>query len=260
MYKVVVVDDEEIIREGLKTLIPWSEYGCEIVAIAEDGAMGAQIIDKYSPDILFTDIRMPDMDGLEMVKKIKENHPGIQITVITGFRDFEYAQKAIHLGVCRFLLKPTKMDELKEALSAMVANLNALSGDTQKDDDDDKTQIKEPSGESGSSFIVSNALKYIEEHYSEKLTLIEVAEKTYVSQWHLSKLLKKHTNQNFCDILNQARIKKAKELLDEPSLKIHEISEIVGFSDVTHFSKIFKKHEGVSPNEFRNQVIASRTT
>lgn len=251
MYKVVIVDDEDIIVQGLKTILPWEQYNCEIVGVANDGAMGAQLIDKYNPDILLTDICMSDTNGLDMIASIREKHPNMQISVITGYRNFEYAQKAINLGVCRFLLKPTKMDELLEALKTMVTNLGGENAEAVE------TAASAETSEKGSgSFIVSNALKYIEAHYNEKLTLIEVAEKTYVSQWHLSKLLKKHTNMSFCDLLNQERIKNAKELLNDPSLKIHEISEKVGFSDVTHFSKIFKKNEGVSPNEYRNNIIA----
>ena len=106
-----------------------------------------------------------------------------------------------------------------------------------------------------SSFIVKNALTYIEENYTKKLTLCEVAEKTYVSQWHLSKLLNRHTGQSFSDILNHVRIEHAKELLKDPSLRIGDISEQVGFLDLAHFSRVFKKQEGVSANEYRNQVL-----
>ena len=117
----------------------------------------------------------------------------------------DYAQKAIRLGVTRFLLKPSNMDELEEAISAMC----------------------------------------------------EVAEKTYVSQWHLSKLLNRHTGQSFSDILNHCRIEHAKKLLENPSLRIGDISDAVGFLDLAHFSRVFKKQEGMSANEWRNQKLGS---
>ena len=101
---------------------------------------------------------------------------------------------------------------------------------------------------SAGSFIVKNALAYMEEHYNEKLTLALVAEKNYVSQWHLSKLLNKHENRNFSEILNQIRVEHAKELLKEMQLRIVDISEMVGFTDVAHFSRVFKKMEGISAN------------
>ena len=105
---------------------------------------------------------------------------------------------------------------------------------------------------SAGSFIVKNALAYMEEHYNEKLTLALGAEKNYVSQWHLSKLLNKHENRNFSEILNQIRVEHAKELLKEMQLRIVDISEMVGFTDVAHFSRVFKKMEGISANEYRN--------
>lgn len=87
--------------------------------------------------------------------------------------------------------------------------------------------------------------------------MCEVAEKTYVSQWHLSKLLNRHTGQSFFDILNHCRIEHAKKLLEDPSLRIGDISDAVGFLDLAHFSRVFKKQEGMSANEWRNQKLGS---
>ena len=157
----------------------------------------------------------------------------------------------------RFLLKPSNMDELEEAIGKMCGNLNrkGITGDEPKRDPQDGEAAEEHKESASSSFIVKNALTYIEENYTKKLTLCEVAEKTYVSQWHLSKLLNRHTGQSFSDILNHVRIEHAKELLKDPSLRIGDISEQVGFLDLAHFSRVFKKQEGVSANEYRNQVL-----
>lgn len=108
--------------------------------------------------------------------------------------------------------------------------------------------------EGNNSFIVKNAVKYIEEHYSENLTLQEAAEHIYVSRWHLSKLLNKHVGHGFSEIVNLVRIHHAKELLEERSLRVIDVAEMVGFVNVSHFSRVFKKIVGVSPNEYRNQI------
>ena len=250
MYKVIIIDDEDIIVQGLKKVVNWAKYGCEVVATASDAKSGAQAIRENSPDILFTDIKMPNMDGLTMLAGLKGEFHNMQITVLTGYRDFEYAKRALHLGVTRFLLKPSKMNELEEALQVMTENLDKLQPDAPEKQKESEEEHHD--GNPANSFIVRSALQYIEVHYAEKLTLTELAEKTYVSQWYLSKLLNKYTNKSFCDLLNQTRIKKAKKLLKDPSLKIHEVSDMLGFNDVTHFSKIFKKIEQVSPNEYRN--------
>ena len=97
-------------------------------------------------------------------------------------------------------------------------------------------------------------MNYIESNFTQKLTLSEVAEKTYVSQWHLSKLLNRHLDKNFSEILNSVRIERAKEMLKDPALRIGDIAEMVGFMDMAHFSRVFKKIIGISANEYRNQL------
>lgn len=261
MYKVMIVDDEPIIVEGLSRSIAWDKWNCKVVATAHDGLEGKKSIEEYRPDIIFMDINMPEMDGLSMIAAIKSQFPNLQICVLTGFRDFEYAREAIRLGVTRFLLKPSNMDELEEAISAMCVNLKkkGITGEEEtasSENSEGQAATDEDKKESASSsFIVKNALTYIEENYTQKLTLGEVAEKTYVSQWHLSKLLNRHTGQSFSDILNHTRIEHAKELLKDPSLRIGDISEQIGFLDLAHFSRVFKKQEGVSANEYRNQIL-----
>lgn len=111
---------------------------------------------------------------------------------------------------------------------------------------------EEPENNEANSFIVKNALEYIRENSQEKLRLTDVAEQVYVSQWHLSKLLNKHTGKTFSEILNGVRMDKSKELLKDPSLRICDVAEMVGFQDLPHFSRVFKKMEGMSANEYRN--------
>jgi YesN/AraC family two-component response regulator len=190
---------------------------------------------------------MPGDDGLTMLAGLRSEFPRLQVTVLTGYRDFNYAQSAIRLGVCRYILKPSRMDELREALETMTAALGALPPP------EAPPPAKEEEHEAH-NFIVRNALRHIEGHYAEKLTLQEVAEKTYVSQWHLSKLLNRHTGQSFIDILQGVRVREATRMLDDPSLRIADISQAVGFADVAHFSRVFKKIAGVSAFEYRNRL------
>ncbi len=253
MYKVVIIDDEPIIVEGLSKAVHWEKWNCQVAATAENGQSGIEIIKRENPDILFSDIRMPGMDGLSMIAALKSEHPHMQIAILTGFRDFEYAREAIRLGVTRFLLKPSKMEELEEAVGVMVQNLSHRKENTEGEKEEGG-----PEAAAAGSFIAQNAVKYIEENYMEKLKLSDVADHVYVSQWHLSKILNQHVEKSFSDILNHARIEKAKELLREPSLRIGDIAEKAGFLDMAHFSRVFKKHTGVSANEFRNQMKSEK--
>ena len=246
MYRVVLIDDEKIIVDGLTRVIKWADYNCEVVGAAYDAAGGAALIRRLKTHIVFTDIKMPDQDGLTMLAGLKSEFPEMQIAVLTGYRDFNYAQEAIKLGVTRFLLKPSKMDELHEALSAMKERLDKLPPDAAAGEDE--PCLDRHAG----SFIVNQATAYIEEHYAQKLTLQEVADKCYVSQWHLSKLINKYTANTFYELLNNVRIEKAKALLNDPKLKIGDIVDMVGYSDAAHFSRVFKRIVGVSANEYRN--------
>lgn len=243
MYRVVIIDDEPIIVEGISRVIPWEKYECSVCGCAYSGKEGLEVIRRERPDVIFSDISMPGLDGLKMIAALKSEFPDMQISILTGFRDFDYCQEAIRLGVTRFLLKPSKIDELEEALSVMAANLkerNIFPVDPEHEES------------AAGSFIVRNALQYMEEHYSEKLTLGKVAEETFVSQWHLSKLLNRQEEKNFSEILNKIRVAHAKELMKEKAYRIGDIAELVGFTDVAHFSRVFKKLEGISANEYRN--------
>ena len=249
MYRVILVDDERLIIRGLSTVVPWEELGCEVAGTAHDGVSGLELIRRLRPDIVMTDIRMPNMDGLTMLAAIRSEFPEIQMCVLTAYRDFEYARKALTLGVCRYLLKPSDLEELKEAVRQMVSRLDAmprLPGERPEDE-----SVKE-----AGNHLVKAALSYMKEHCTEQhLSLGEVADHVYVSQWHLSKLLNRETDQSFFDLLGSMRITKAKKLLADPALRIHEIAEMAGFSDVAHFSRSFKKITGCTPGEYRNRQL-----
>ena len=169
MYRVVLIDDEAVILEGLKRVVKWENYDCQVVGTAFDAKSGNDLIRQEKPDILFTDIRMPGQSGLTMLAGLRSEFPDMQVTVMTGYRDFSYAQEAIRLGVTRFLLKPTKMAEINEALEAMTAKLKEPSAKPQEEPPEE-----EEKHQGAGSFLVDSAVRYMREHYQEKLTLQEV--------------------------------------------------------------------------------------
>lgn len=250
MYRVVLVDDERLILEGLSKVVPWTDMDCVVAGTACDGREGLALIRRERPDIVFTDIRMPNMDGLTMLAALHSEFPRMQMTVLTAYRDFDYAQQAINLGVCRYLLKPSKMEEITQAIETMTARLRELP--PEKSDED-----AEPEGGEAGSFIVHSALAYMRQHCTERISLTDVAESVYVSQWHLSKLINRHMGQSFLDLLGSMRIERAKELLLDPAMRVHAVAEAVGYSDVAHFSKSFKKIVGKTPGEYRASLSGS---
>lgn len=283
MYRVLIVDDEPIICEGLRRSIRWSDFNCEVVGTAANGMEGLEKVNELEPDILISDISMNNMDGLAMVAAIKSERPDMEVTLLTGYRNFEYAQRAIKLGVTRFLLKPSRMDEIEEAITAMTSNLKSIgnmgaqiidnlwnmqnAGERyiyevfikgRPESDDESVQGKNRMegrirDSEANHYVLKTALVYILEHFTEKLSLSDVAENCYVSSWHLSKLLNQYTGRGFFEIINRIRIDRAKEMLADSAAKVQEVSDAVGFLDVAHFSRIFKSFEGCSPREFKTR-------
>lgn len=248
MYKVVIIDDEPVIVKGLTKLMPWDTYHCEVVGTASDGLEGLELIRNVKPDIVFSDIYMPKMNGLLMAAALKSEFEDMELTILTGYRDFELLQQALKLGITRFVLKPSDMEELEEALQAMIAKLKkkGIYPETEQEDSGSEDEA--------GNFLVNNALKYMQSNFEHKITLAEVADHIFVSQWHLSKLLNKHTGQSFSELLNHIRVEQAKELLKNPAYRVGDVAEKVGFLDIAHFSRVFKKMTGVSANEYRNQM------
>ena len=184
MYKVMIIDDEPIIAEGLSKIIPWSQWNAEVVAVAPDGLTGQTLIREKKPDLIISDICMPGQDGLNMIAALKSEFPDMEVTILTGYRDFDYAHRAIRLGVSRFLLKPSNLGELNEAVEAMIHNLKKKGIQPDRQEPSGKEESEEQKNAAG-SFIVSNAVQYMQEHFREKITLPEVA--------HFSRVFKKLT-------------------------------------------------------------------
>lgn len=244
MYRVLLVDDDRLILRGLTSVLPWGEMDCEVIGTAVDGQEGLRMIREKHPDILLTDIRMPNMDGLTMAAAVRSEYPSMQMAVLTAFRDFEYARQAIRLGVCRYLLKPSNLEELEEAVRTMVRRLDAQR---------ERPQASEsPEEQAAHGYVVENALSWMREHCTEHISLEDAANQVFVSQWHLSKLINRETGMGFLDLLSRMRVDQAKKLLADPAKRISDAAFEAGFADVAHFSRTFKKITGQTPGEYRN--------
>lgn len=123
MLKVFLVEDESIVREGLRDNIPWQQYGYEFVGEASDGEMALPLIQKTKPDVLLTDIKMPFMDGLSLSKLVHQEFPEMKIIIISGYDDFEYARGAILVGAEQYLLKPITRAALQKALAELKTKI-----------------------------------------------------------------------------------------------------------------------------------------
>ena len=123
MYKVLIVDDEPIVREGLEFIIDWQDFGFTIVDKAENGRMGLEKINALDPDLVITDVRMPGIDGIEMIRKVRKEGIKTRFIILSGYSDFTYAKDALSLNVLSYLLKPIEEAELIEELLKIKEDL-----------------------------------------------------------------------------------------------------------------------------------------
>lgn len=124
MYKILIVDDEAVVREGIKHAINWSEFGFELIGGCKNGKQAIEIIEETVPDVVITDICMPIMDGIALTKYLSECYPSIKVILLTGFDEFEYAQQAVKLKVVDFIVKPITAAEFRDVLEKMKLDLD----------------------------------------------------------------------------------------------------------------------------------------
>lgn len=245
MYKVVIVEDEAIIRQGLINSIPWSDYDCKVVGEAKNGREGLELIAKVKPDIIVLDINMPVMSGLEMIENLP--HQIYSYIVVSGYSEFEYAKKAIRLNVSDYLLKPLDHDKFEKALFQAIEDLEMRRFFLSKEDEsvhDFKVLEDKEYVDSVSLMIV---LKYIREHYGEKVSMDDLMAVSNKSATSINTRFQKHFNMTFNEYLTRYRIQKSIYKIQELKYHMYEIAEQVGFNDYKYFTQVFKKMVGVSP-------------
>ena len=238
MWKVMIADDEVYMLEALEKLINWNNLDCRLVYKAKNGE---ELIDKIKeevPDIIITDVKMPLVSGMEVAKYIYEHLLPTKVIILTAYADFEYAKLAIEYDVCGYIVKTSAIEELPAMLRKAIAKLTLPSMLQEEEFPED---------------ILSKLQKYIEDNYMEKLTLSQIAEEVHANGSYLSHLYKSKTGQNLFDAINKMKLKKAKEYLVQGK-RISEIATLVGFEDVSYFSRVFKKYESCSPRDYERNI------
>lgn len=249
MYKVVICDDERIIREGLKQAIPWHEYHFDEVWLAKDGMEGLSLIREHRPDLVITDIRMPRMDGVQLLDALTDIP--CQKMILSSYDDFEYMQAGIHHHVIDYLLKPIDTDELCQRLAQFVP----VTPQTQPIS---FAEIFQPLMKlEYTDYYVNQVIQHIHHHYHQQWHITDLAAQLEVSDSYLMRVFKTHVGITIWDYLNRYRIYQALSLLQRGD-KHYEIAEKVGFSDYKAFSYHFKKYLKMSPRTFiRSRAFSS---
>lgn len=239
MQKVFIADDEMWIVMGLKKLLEKSGKPFSIVGEANNGVTALEEVEEKDPDVLFTDIRMPGLSGLELLEKLKAKGQELKVIFITGYADFEYAQTALRLGAFDYLVKPIDQDKLEEVLDRLMEGEGESQG---MEADVNPTTIQ-------------RIIQEIKQNYAEDITLTDLARKYGISTSHLSGLIKEELQMSYSEYIAARRVQKAKELLADEKLSIEEIAEQVGYCDYFYFTKVFKKNAGISPSKYRKNLL-----
>ena len=284
MNRVLVVEDEEMIRKGIVLTVDWKALDCEVAGEAANGEEGLAAAERLKPDIIITDLKMPKMDGIAMLTELRKRGCTSKVIILTAYNSFSYARSALRLGAVDFLLKPYHDGELEEAIlrlrelypedDAEETAGEAAAGSGTADPGASETAVGTVSGSAGEagaggagkaedalpvpelwdgqgSRYVRQAVAYIREHYSDPdICVSEIAGALGISEGHLSHMFKKETGGTILFWMTRCRIREAIRLLKEGRMKIYEVAEAAGYRDIAYFSSTFKRVTGHSPSEY----------
>lgn len=254
MYKVIIVEDEDIIRKGIAYTMDWTSMGCTIVGEAASGEEGLSKISELNPDIVLVDIMMPGMDGIVMIRKAKEDGIGdFKSVILTSYAEFDYAKKAIDLDVSAYLMKPASEEEIQKSIKKIIEEIekeNVLKQYKEKKDLSDIGRIYIKSGKDND--YVQQVIDRTKERFAEKISIETLSDELGVSASYLSRKFKEATGHTYLDFLNEYRVREAVKLLETGKYKVYEVSDMTGFTDYKHFNAVFKRYTEMSPSDFLN--------
>ena len=242
--RIVIVEDEKRAARGLRSLLERISADYTIVGEAPDGISAFELIKKERPDLVFTDIRMQFMDGLALIKAVREYGLDTRFVIISAYEEFDYARAALKLNVTDYLVKPVTEEEVRQVMEHLKAQ--------EKEQDQEKRlrdayPLAHP--------VILKALDAIEKDYSSRISQKELAEKLGVTAEYFSYLFAKDVQETFSRFLRRYRISKACEQLDAGEESAETIAYRVGFSDMKYFYKCFKDETGQNLSEYRRKNL-----
>ena len=262
MYTMLVADDEGWIRERIISSIDWAKIGVTVAGEAADGEEALSLCREIRPDIVLTDIRMPGINGLEFLKSLNEEGLSVKLIIISGYSDFDYAQKAIKLGVADYILKPVENAELVSVVKKCIRQIEA---DAYKNRIIEQAAHRKNLSKKLACYIekgpaldkrntLEKALAFINENYCRPISLGDVSDAVMLNPSYFSKLFKDSMGLPYSQYLTQCRINKAKELMENPTLRIKEIAGMVGYENARYFIRVFRSVTGFSPYVYKEQL------
>ena len=261
MYKLLIVDDEYEIRNGLVKYFPWSKIGYQVVGQAENGKQAIDFVKNNPVDIMLCDIKLPFMSGIDVARELYNIKSKVKIVFLSAYKEFEFAKKALAYGVKDYVVKSATYDELMDTftfitkeldldLESNMGNASTMKNNNMKDDVISSDNDEEVFSIGINEKIINIVKDYVDNNCIDA-NLEVAAEIVYLRPHYLSKYFKKFTGMTFSDYLLMVRMNKAVELLSDIKYKTYEVSEKVGYSNSKNFTRAFKNYFGKTPKEFR---------
>ena len=238
MYKLVIIDDEQKILDGVAEIFPWDQIGFEVVGKFTRAALALDFLSRNKADVVMTDIRMPDMDGLELTRALKQ-YPDLQVVIFSSYAEYTYMREALFLNVTDYLLKPVNYNDLFSCFEKIRSGL------------DEKNAVPRQEEKTYYERIISRVDEYLQTSY-QHAALNEAAELVGISTGYLSRIYKEYKGTGFMEMLTRIRMEKAGELLQDPAYKSYEIAYLVGYDNPKNFTRAFKAYYQVTPRDYRN--------
>ncbi|WP_159883164.1 response regulator transcription factor [Paenibacillus puerhi] len=270
--KALLVEDVKIVRETLAKHMDWQALGFELAGVSEDGEQALRLIGQAPddpPDLLVTDIGMPVMDGMELIRRVRVQYPDTRCIILSGLGEFQHAQEAIKLGVSDYVLKPVDIEALAEAVrktAESIRQAHRTREEMRQADRIVRSQLphltanqNHPSGPPGqlkTRKTVDRILELIQaELTSSALSLQFIASSVYLSEKYVNSVFKQAMGTTIASYIISQKMELAGNLLKDPTVKVYEVCERIGYMDQDHFRESFKKHHGCTPTEFRNRYV-----
>ncbi len=239
---VVILDDERIIRRGLEKILRDNFPDINIVASLGDGQEAVDFFIDHHVDLLITDIRMPHMDGLSIMKMLQEEKPDTGVIVISGYDDFKYCRQALKYHAFDYILKPVDKAELINIIQRYYEQWGQ------------GTEVCEGQISDQEKKVIRDIKFYLKRNYAQNVSLKTLSEEFHLNAVYISQMFKKETGESLTEYVLKIRMIKAAGLLRDTDLQIQEIADKVGYSTPKQFSAAFRRYHGVIPSEYRNSI------
>ena len=243
MYKVIFVDDEPWIADGLCSALDWQALGFQIAGCAYDAYEAMELIRRERVDLAIMDICMPEKSGIECAEEVTASGARCLFILLSGIGDFDSARRGISIGVVEYLLKPLNKEALRRSVLKALERMRGVEPAGEVDSEAD-----------GYEALVRQLVGYIETHYGEELHLAALAAQNYVNANYLSVLFKKYTGVPFGEYLARCRLRAAAQLLTGTGKSIAVIAEQCGYQDYGSFIRSFKRTYGMPPGLYRRRT------